>query len=277
VDVFREDPQKYYNIYQTTDVGVEQAKSMFRALMALPYEYPNNKVVIINTDDSWGLEVGDTLEASFKEKGWKVSKRETVPYGTNEWGIILSQIRRIKPAIIHMEIPSGQENITFVQQFLKKPSNSIISLGWGITPREVVDALGTQADGIVGEMPSGLPGPKAPNPAAQAWVDKFVKLYNHQVPAGAWIAYTAVKAWAHAVEQVGDAYDFKAVNAYIQKNGYEAELGLIKWDKDNVLRAQSGAPVVHYQVQGGELTPIFTDPPLTPYPYGKFVKPSWIK
>ena len=113
--------------------------------------------------------------------------------------------------------------------------------------------------------------------AAQAWVDKFVKINKHQVPAGAWIAYTAVKAWAHAVEQVGDAYDFKAVNAYIQKNGYEGELGLIKWDKDNVLRAQSGAPVVHYQVQGGELQPIFTDPPLTPYPYGKFIKPSWIK
>ena len=277
VDVFREDPKKYYNIYQTTDVGVEQAKSMFRALMALPYEYPNKKVVIINTDDSWGLEVGDTLEASFKEKGWKVAKRETVPYGTNEWGIILSQIRRIKPAIIHMEIPSGQENITFIQQFLKKPSDSILSLGWGITPREVVDALGTQADGIVGEMPSGIPGPKAPNAAAQAWVDKFVKLNNHQVPAGAWIAYTAVKAWAHAVKQVGDAYDFKAVNAYIQKNGYEGELGLMKWDKDNVLRAQSGAPVVHYQVQGGELTPIFTDPPLTPYPHGKFIKPHWIK
>lgn len=277
VDVFKEDPKKYYNIYQTTDVGVEQAKSMYRALMALPYEYPNKKVVIINTDDSWGLEVGDTLEASFKETGWKVSKRETVPYGTNEWGVILSQIRRINPALIHIEIPSGQENITFIQQFLKKPTNAIISLGWGITPREVVAALGTAADGIVGEMPSGLPGPKAPNPAAQAWVDKFVRLNKHQVPAGAWIAYTAVKAWAHAVEKVGDAYDFKAVNAYIQKNGYEGELGLIKWDNDNVLRAQAGAPVVHYQVQGGELQPIFTDPPLTPYPNSSFKVPRWIK
>ena len=277
VDVFREDPAQYYNIYQTTDVGIEQAKSMFRALMALPYEYPNKKVVIINTDDSWGLEVGDTLEKNFTESGWKVAKRETVPYGTNEWGIILSQIRRIQPALIHIEIPSGQENITFIQQFLKKPSNSIISLGWGITPREVVDALGTDADGIVGEMPSGLPGPKAPNPAAQAWVDKFVKTNNHQVPAGAWIAYTAVKAWAHAVEQVGDAYDFKAVNAYIQEHGYEGELGRIKWDKDNVLRAQAGAPIVHYQVQGGELQPIFTDPPLTPYPHTTFKVPRWIE
>ena len=75
VDVFKEDPKKYYNIYQTTDVGVEQANSMFRALMALPYNYPNKKVVIINTDDSWGLEVGDTLEANFKQKGWKVAKK----------------------------------------------------------------------------------------------------------------------------------------------------------------------------------------------------------
>lgn len=277
VNVFKEDPRKYYNIYQTTDVGIEQAKSMFRALMSLPYKYPNKKVVIINTDDSWGLEVGDTLEKNFKKQGWKVKKRETVPYGTNEWGIVLSQIRRIKPAIIHIEIPSGQENITFIQQFLKKPSNSIISLGWGITPREVVDALGKSADGIVGEMPSGLPGPRASNPAAQAWVDKFVKKHKHQVPAGAWIAYTAVKAWANAVEKVGDPYNFKSVNAYIKKNGYVGELGRIKWDKDNVLRAQAGAPIVHYQVQNGELQPIFTDPPLKPYPYGKFKLPKWIK
>ena len=141
----------------------------------------------------------------------------------------------------------------------------------------MVDALGTAADGIVGEMPSGLPGPKAPNDAAQAWVDKFVKINKHQIPAGAWIAYTAVKAWANAVKAVDDAYDFKAVNKYIQENGYEGHLGSIKWDKDNVLRAQAGAPVVHYQVQDGELQPIFTDPPLTPYPSSKFVKPRWIK
>ena len=81
----------------------------------------------------------------------------------------------------------------------------------------------------------------------------------------------------NAVKAVGDAYDFKAVNKYIQENGYKGHQGLIKWDKDNVLRAQAGAPVVHYQVQGGELQPIYTDPPLTPYPYGKFQMPRWIK
>jgi branched-chain amino acid transport system substrate-binding protein len=277
VDVFREDPVKYNNIYQITDVGVEQAKSMFRVLMALPYEYPNKKVVIINTDDSWGVEVGDTLSKNFKDIGWKVAKRETVPYGTNEWGAILTRIRRINPSLIHIEIPSAQENITFFQQFIKKPTNSIISLGWGITPREVVENLGKTADGIVGEMPTGLPGPVAPTPEGQAWIDKYVRLYKHQIPAGSWATYTGVMAWANAVKNVGDAYDFKAVNKYLQENGYEGHQGLIKWDKDNVLRAQPAAPVVHYQVQGGELIAIFTDPPTKPYKDFKFKVPLWIK
>ena len=54
-------------------------------------------------------------------------------------------------------------------------------------------------------------------------------------------------------------------------------MGLIKWDTETVLRAQAGAPVVHYQVQGGELQPIFTDPPLKPYPNSTFKVPRWIK
>jgi ABC-type branched-subunit amino acid transport system substrate-binding protein len=277
VDVYREDPAKYYNIYQTTDVGVNQATSMFKALMALPYEYPNKKAVIINSDDSWGVEVGDTLVANLEKEGWKISKRETVPYGTNEWGTILTRIRRIKPALVHLEIPSGQENITFVQQFLKKPSNSIISLGWGVAPREVVDALGTKADGVVGEMPSNIPGPKAPNAQAQAWLDKFAGLYKHQVPAGSWIMYSAVKMWANAVKNVGDPYDFKAVNQYIKDKGYEGELGKMMFDKDNVLRAQPAVPICHYQVQGGELQAIFTDAPLKAYPGSTFKVPGWIK
>ncbi len=277
VDVYKENPEQYSNIFQLTDVGIEQAKSMFRVLMALPYEYPNNKVVIINTDDSWGVEVGDTLEAAFKEEGWDVAKRETVPYGTNEWGAIMTRIRRIKPALIHIEIPSAQENITFFRQFIKKPTSSILSLGWGITPREIVENLGKDADGIVGEMPTGLPGPKAPNAEGQAWIDKFVGLYNHQIPAGSWATYTGVKAWANAVKEVGDAFNFAAVNQYLRENGYEGHQGLIKWDADNVLRAQEAAPVVHYQVQNGELMAIYTDPPTKPYQDSKFIVPRWIK
>ncbi|MBC2733607.1 MAG: hypothetical protein HF981_04555 [Desulfobacteraceae bacterium] len=52
---------------------------------------------------------------------------------------------------------------------------------------------------------------------------------------------------------------------------------MIKWDKDNVLRAQEAAPVVHYQVQNGELMAIYTDPPTKAYRDTKFIVPRWIK
>lgn len=277
VEVFREDPAKYYNIYQLTDTGIEQAKSMFRVLMALPYEYPNKKVVIITTDDAWGVEVGDTLEANFKESGWEVAKRETVPYGTREWGPILTQIRRINPSLIHVEIPSSEEVITFFRQFIKKPTGSVLSYGWSITPREVVETLGKEADGIVGEMPTGIPSPVAPNPESQAWLDKYIALYKHLPPAGAWATYTGVMAWADAVKAAGDPHDFKAVNKHLKEVGYESMQGRWTWDKDNVMRAKPSAPVVHYQVQGGELVTIFTDPPTTPYKGAAFQVPRWIK
>ncbi|MCH7820782.1 MAG: ABC transporter substrate-binding protein [Proteobacteria bacterium] len=277
VDVFNEDREKYNNIYQLGDVDSRQANSMFRALMALPYEYPNKNVVIINTDDAWGVEIANALVDDFEKHGWNVAMHETVPFGTREWGSILTQIRRIKPSLIHVEIPSSMEVITFFRQFIRRPSNSIVSYGWSITPREVVDILGVSADGIIGEMPASIPIPEAPNPQAQAWLNRYFELYGHQVPAGSFATYTGVMAWADAVRNVGDAYDFEAVNKHLIEVGYEGLLGRITWDDEHVLRIQPSAPVSHYQVQGGELVTIFTDPPITPYKDYRFIVPRWIR
>lgn len=277
VDVFKENKTQFANIFQLTDTGINQAASMFRVLMALPYQYPNKKAVIINADDAWGIEVGDTLEKKFKETGWEVAKRETVPYGTREWGPILTTIRKINPAIIHVEIVSAQEVITFFRQFMKDPTSSILSYGYSIVPREVVETMGKEADGLIGEVPTAMPTPKAPTPEAQAWVEKFKKLYNHNPQAGSWAAYSGVKAWAAAVKAIGDETKHKEINKYIATNGYKGETGMWKWDEDHVMRAGGDVPIGHYQVQGGELVTIFTDPPTKPYMDYKFIKPRWVK
>ena len=54
-------------------------------------------------------------------------------------------------------------------------------------------------------------------------------------------------------------------------------MGDIVWGESNTLHPQKGAPIVHYQVQNGELVTLFTDPSLTPYKDSKFIKPRWIK
>jgi hypothetical protein len=40
-----------------------------------------------------------------------------------------------------------------------------------------VDTLGKKADGVLGDMPAGVPVPQAPNAEAQAWLDKYKKRY----------------------------------------------------------------------------------------------------
>lgn len=277
VDVYKSNPEQYYNTYFITDKGEDQAMSVFKMLKTLPYDYPNKKIVIINTDDTWGMEVGDTLEDEFKDLGWRVAMHETVPYGINEWGPILTKIRRIKPALIHVEIPSSQEVITFFRQFIKQPTNSILSYGWSITPLEVLASLGKDADGILGEMPAGMPAPEAPNQASQAWVDKYTSIYKHELPVGSWIGYTGVMIWAEAVKAVGDEYDFRAVNKHIKEVGYDGLQGLIKFGENNTIHAQGGSPIVHYQVQDGQLVALYTDPPMAPYKEYKFQVPRWIK
>ncbi|MCA1786009.1 MAG: ABC transporter substrate-binding protein, partial [Desulfobacteraceae bacterium] len=223
VDVFNQDREQYKNIFQLTDTGINQAQSMFNVLMALPYEYPNKKAVIITADDAWGTEVGDTLKKNFKEKGWDVAMHELVPYGTNQWGPLLTQIRRIKPAIIHVEIVSAQEVITFFRQFMQRPTNSILSYGYSLVPREVVETMGKEADGLLGEVPTAMPTPQAPTPEAQAWLDKFETIWGHLPQAGSWAAYSGVKAWATAVEAVGDEKNHDAVSDYIATKGYKGE------------------------------------------------------
>lgn len=277
VDVFNQDPEKYKNIFQITDTEINQAASMFNVLMALPYEYPNKKVVIINADDSWGMGVGDTLEEKFKEGGWKVALRETVPYGTLEWGPIMTRIRRIKPAIIHVEIISAQEVVTFFRQFMKAPTKSILSYGYSIVPREVVETMGKEADGIIGEVPTAMPTPIAPTPEAQRWVQRFTAKWNHPPQAGSWAAYSGVKAWASAVVKVGNEKDHDAIVKVLETDGYMGETGLWKWDESHVMRGGGDVPFVHYQVQNGEMVTIFTDGPTLPYKNFSFQAPRWCK
>ena len=277
VDVFNEDREQYKNIFQLTDTGINQAQSMFNVLMALPYEYPNKKAVIITADDAWGTEVGDTLKKNFKEKGWEVAMHELVPYGTNQWGPLLTQIRRIKPAIIHVEIVSAQEVITFFRQFMQRPTSSILSYGYSLVPREVVETMGTEADGLLGEVPTAMPTPEAPTPEAQAWLDKFETIWGHLPQAGSWAAYSGVRAWAAAVKAVGDEKNHDAVSDHIATNGYKGETGWWKWDEDHVMRAGGDVPIAHFQVQNGEMVAIFTDPPTKPYKKYQFQVPRWIK
>ena len=275
VKVFQENPKKYSNWFQMNDIERNLAVDLFDVMEHLPYTYPNKKVAVITADDSWGTESGNGVKDRAKEKGWEVAVDEVVPYGTREWGPVLTKIRVANPAWIYVEIVSAPENMTFFRQFIKAPTQSLINLGYGISPPDVLGNMGQEADGLLGYF-LGIPGPKAPTADADAWLKKFRKKFGNEPAANTFPTYVGVKWWAKAVEKVGDVKNYQAICANIASTPYTDVAGRKLWfDQDHKAPIESW-PIAHLQGQNAELVTIYTGPGKKYLNY-KFQVPRWIK
>ena len=244
-------------------------------LQALPIEYPNKKIATISADDSWGMETSRGMKEIAEKNGWKVVVAETVPYGTREWRPILTKIRKAKPAIIYVEIVSSPDLVTFFNQFKKNPTPSLIHLGYGVSLPDFLPNIGKGGNGVMG-LTTGLPGPAAPTPTSQAWVDRFTKKYGSEPGAGSFAVYSGVMMWAQAVKAVGDVKDYNAINAYLAENKFTSLTGRKVWfDKDHKISTLSCWPLSHLQIQDGRLITVYHGQ--DKYLDYEFMTPEWMK
>jgi len=279
VAVYRENPERYFNWFMlnATEKGAGLATTTF--LEAIDYSYPNKKIALITTDDSWGLEIGKGIKEGAEKRDWKIALSEVVPYGTREWGPILTKIRAIQPAFIHLEIVSSPDLITFFRQFLKDPTPSIVSFGYGGTLPDFLPNLGQEANGLIMESIM-IPEP-APTPESAAWVERFRQRYEAEPAAGSFAVYTGVMIWAEAVRQVGKIDDYKAINKYLDEHKFKTLEGRYVWFDDDHKIPNTVWPVNWIQIQNGKMVTLFltgdTLDELRPYMDFKFQTPPWIK
>jgi branched-chain amino acid transport system substrate-binding protein len=275
VEVFKEDPKKYSNFFMSCDVEKAIGADMYDVMNQLPYAYPNKKIVLVVADDDWGRRVGDAMEERAKETGWEVAMYEVVPYGTREWGPILTKIKAIKPAWMQVEVPSPPDVITFIEQFKKAPTNSLINVGYTMYQRGFIENLGDKGNGIMGEN-IGLGYPVGPTPESNAWMQKYTDTYEMIPQASAFIVYTTAMIWADAVKKVGDVENYKAIAEHVAKTPYKSLDGYTLWfDDDHKIPLESW-PVNHTQIQDGQFVVAYTGPGKKYLNY-EFQVPPWIK
>ncbi len=276
VEAYRKDPEKNSNIYQMCDTERPLARNVFDTMISLPYEYPNKKIAIIVTDDSWGTETGEAMKIRAEEKGWEVAMYEVVPYGVREWGSLLTKIRNIKPAWIHLEIVSPPDVTTFFDQFMESPTQSLINFGYGVMPPDLVKTIGPKAGGILGDVVCVMPLPQGPNPEANAWLEKFRAKYGNDPLAAGYLSYVSLKMWAQAVREVGDVKDYDAINAALAKMTYTGVEGYTwTFDEDHKIPVSKNTPHLTMQIQDGRLVTIYAGD--TKYQQNSFQIPGWIK
>jgi ABC-type branched-subunit amino acid transport system substrate-binding protein len=130
IEEIRKNRQQHSNVFQLNDVERPMAEQVVDQMLALPWDYENETVAIVTSDDSWGMEIGAGIRERAEELGWEVVIDETVPYGTREWRPILSRIRNEEPGWIHVEIVYTPDIVTFQRQFSSRPTRSLINYGY---------------------------------------------------------------------------------------------------------------------------------------------------
>ena len=271
------------NVFQGSDNEYTSGQGAWEAMLRLPYEYPNNKVALIGTDDAWGTGVVEGIRDLALENGWEVPIYEIVPYGTVEWGTILAKVRKEEPAWLHLEVVSPPDIIAFFNQFMEDPTPTLLNYGYSMSPPDFGLQMGADADGILG-WAGGYVGFPPPTQEVADWFAAFELKFGNEPSAGAPWMYNSFMMWAEAVRQVGDPADHDAVVAWLETNVFQSMPGMrvINFGERHVTPHAEFAGV-YVQIQdGGQWNCLYHNVYGNPYvdyqgnSY-EFQIPSWIE
>lgn len=276
INTFRKHKKQYNNIFQMCDVEKPLAVGVLDMMSSLDYSYPNRKIVVIATDDDWGYRIREAMETGAEPKGWKVEMSEVVPYGIQNWEPLLTKIRNINPAWIHLEVANPGDVKAFLNQFNQNPTQSLINLGYGLMPPNLIETLGNRADGLLGKVVFTMPLPHGPTKESKQWLQRFRGRYGNNPTTAGYLSYVSLKMWASAVTAVGDVKAYEQINNQLATMTFTGiEGGVWKFDKDHKIPMSKATPMLGMQVQAGQLVTIceVSDTTTTIHP---FQKPSWV-
>ncbi|MEW5722512.1 MAG: ABC transporter substrate-binding protein [Thermodesulfobacteriota bacterium] len=273
-EMVAQDPAAYWNMFQVFSVEAEYGIRSYQGLTSFEkeYQYPNKKIALIHGDLEWDLNYTKAVADLAAKDGWEVVMDETVPYGTTDWGPILTKIREAKPAVISCSILSVADIASFVKQFTENPTSSLLDISYMVVFKEVQDAVGESLTGVMGYVTSYV----RPGPENDQWKARFEKKFGMPVPLTTPPStYDTVMVWVEAVKKVGDPRNFKAVCEAIKANPYKGLLGVYDFNNpQQTVRPGPDFPIAYSQYQGqGKLAFFGQDPFLLP-PY---MKPAWSK
>jgi len=276
MEAFRSNPTGYSNVFMGCDEEWAYFEWELPGLASLPYDFPNKKIALLGGDDEWGRAVIEMMSAKAKELGWEVVMSEIIPYGVREWRPILTKLKRLKPAIIYMEMPSVPETLSLFEQFKLAPINSLLHLGFITNTPDFMNNIGDRGEGLLGS--AGCIGNPPPNPEAAKWIKSYADRYKIPNPSHTSVSqYVAVKMWAEAVKTVGNEKDYKAVNAALRSMKYRTFFESDVFYTDENKMSSNVWPIYTGQIQGGEWKTLMALPNTKSYGENKFQAPPWIK
>ena len=269
----------YTNIWMGCETEADTGAALWQSVAYLPYTWPNKNVSFVLSEDPWAELTYDAVQKAAEADGWTVVSRDKVPFGNTQWGAVLAKIRSRNPALIMFDIQSPPDMMGFYRAYMQQPTDSVLSLGMGLPVREFQDMAKGKIDGVIGltDVARGAPFP-AISEGQNAWYESFADQFGVRPGGLAGMTYTCTKAWAQAVEAVGDPTKYAEINTWLSQNEFDVWDGVpaFRFDADHVNRSNF---LYFGQMQGGEMLSLdyngtqYTDYQSKSY---EFQVPSWI-
>jgi branched-chain amino acid transport system substrate-binding protein len=233
----------------------------------------NRTVYIISSDDPYGSTIANGLKATFKSLHWKITGFQTVPaFTVNDWHATLGKIRANPPTIVILTDSASPIDAAFQNQFMQKPTNSLMFLQYGPSVPEFQKLTGKNANGVIYNLLGGAIDTRADTKAIRA---EFRKKYGYAGGYFAVVAYNEVILYAYCVHKVGDPTDRTAIGKCFSTLDIDTPSGRLVFDQKTHLAIEGDKyePILFYQFQNGQRKVIA--PPL--YASAKITVPFWFK
>lgn len=259
-DMVKTDLVKYGNMFQVFSIEADYGKRAWEGIIQFEdaYTYPNNKIAILHGDLEWDLNYTAAVAAEAEQAGWQVVINETFPYGTTDWGSILTKIRAEQPAAIVCSVLSVADISSFVKQFMENPTPSLLDISYMVVFTETQEAVGEDLIGVMGYVTSYV----TPSAEHDEWKARFEQMFGMPVPLTTPPStYDSVMIWAEAVKAVGDPTKYAEIAEYIKANKYTGLLGIYDFNNpEQTVKSGPAFPIAYAQYKGnGELAFFGTD------------------
>ncbi len=220
-----EDPEAYWNMFDVFPVEADWGRRAWDGVAKFEsdYQIPAKRIAIIHGDLEWDLKYTASIAEAAEAAGWTVVLNETVPYGTTDWGPVLTKLRAAEPTAVSCSILSVKDISAFVNQFMEDPPPATLDISSMIVLKDVQDACGDNLIGVMGYVTSYLPPSETNDDFKTRYKEKFGYDLPLTTPPS---TYDSVMIWAQAVEAVGDVSDHKAIADKIRATPYQGLGGL---------------------------------------------------
>lgn len=216
------------------------------------FDLPNKKIAIITSDNPYSKTIASGVRDKAKGIGWTVTEYEVLPMGEiNDWRPFLNKVRKNPPAVILNADYQTSNAVKFTEQFLEKPTDSLIFIQYAPSVPEYVELAGKKSEGIMTTM---ISGPLEASPRTPMIKKAYEKEFGKVSGSYGLFLYEAIGLYVDAVKKVGDPSKRLEIAKAIGQTDKKIAQGRIVFDPKTKI-AKSGndfMPTVVYQLQNGK-------------------------